>query len=112
ILTDIDYVAVKSATHNCILNGVSDKATVAHSNLLDDTSVVGDIVVANITADVLKVLAKSILKNVKSGGILIMSGIIHSRYDEVLSVYSSLGFSLKEKTVKGEWIAMAMERTV
>ncbi|MBQ7164867.1 MAG: 50S ribosomal protein L11 methyltransferase, partial [Clostridia bacterium] len=90
ILTDIDFVAVKSATQNCLLNGVSDKATVAHSNLLDDTSVVGDIVVANITADILKVLAKSILKNVKSGGMLIMSGIIHSRYDEVLSVYSSL----------------------
>ena len=108
ILTDIDYVAVKSANHNCELNGVSERAVVAHSNLLDDTSVVGDLVVANITADVLKILSRSILKNVKPSGVLIMSGIIRSRYDEVLATYSELGFELKEKREKGEWIAMAM----
>ena len=68
ILTDIDFVAVKSANHNCELNGMSEKATVAHSNLLDDTSVKGDLVVANITADVLKILSKSILNNVKDNG--------------------------------------------
>lgn len=110
ILTDIDYVAVKSATHNCKLNGVDEKATVAHSNLLDDTSVKGDLVLANITADVLKILAKDILKNVKDDGKLIMSGIIHSRYDEVLQTYTELGFELVEKRVKGEWIAMAMKK--
>ena len=110
ILTDIDYVAVKSATHNCKLNGVDEKTTVAHSNLLDDTSVKGDLVLANITADVLKILAKDILKNVKDDGKLIMSGIIHSRYDEVLQTYTELGFELVEKRVKGEWIAMAMKK--
>lgn len=110
ILTDIDFVAVKSANHNCKLNGVEDKATVAHSNLLDDTSVKGDLVVANITADVLKILAKSILNNVKDGGMLIMSGIIHSRYEEVLKIYSELGFALVEKREKGEWIAIAMKK--
>ena len=110
ILTDIDFVAVKSANHNCELNGVSEKATVAHSNLLDDTSVKGDLVVANITADVLKILSKSILNNVKDNGILVMSGIIHSRYDEVLETYTNLGFALVEKRVKGEWIAMAMKK--
>ena len=110
ILTDIDYVAVKSATHNCALNGVSDRATVAHSNLLDDTSIKGDLVLANITADVLKILARGIINNIKDGGTLIMSGIIHSRYDEVLGIYEGLGFTLKEKRVKGEWIAIAMEK--
>ncbi len=108
VLTDIDYVAVKSSEHNCLLNGVSDKAIVAHSNLLDDTSVKGDLVVANITADVLAILAKSIINNVVDGGFLIMSGIIHSRYDEVLSTYSALGFELLEKCVKGEWVSVAM----
>ena len=82
----------------------------AHSNLLDDTSVKGDLVLANITADVLKILAKDILKNVKDNGKLIMSGIIHSRYDEVLQTYTELGFELVEKRVKGEWIAMAMKK--
>jgi ribosomal protein L11 methyltransferase len=59
---------------------------------------------------VLKILAKSILNNVKENGYLIMSGIIHSRYDEVLETYKELGFELLEKRVKGEWIAMAMKK--
>lgn len=110
ILTDIDFVAVKSAEHNCKLNDVADKTTVALSNLLDDTSVKGELIVANITAEVLGILAKSILKNVKDNGIIIMSGIIHSRYEYVLKTYSELGFTLIEKRQKGEWIAMAMKK--
>lgn len=110
ILTDIDFVAVKSAEHNCKLNDVADKTKVALSNLLDDTSVKGDLIVANITAEVLGILAKSILKNVKDNGIIIMSGIIHSRYEYVLKTYSELGFTLIEKRQKGEWIAMAMKK--
>ena len=111
ILTDIDFVAVKSALHNGELNGVSDKIKVVRSNLLDDTSLKGDVVVANITADVLKILSESVKRNVKENGILIMSGIIHSKYNEVLTTYSAIGFSLREKVVKGEWIAIVMERT-
>ena len=110
ILTDIDFVAVKSAEHNCMLNGVSDKTTVALANLLDDTSVKGELIVANITAEVLGVLARGILKNIKEKGILIMSGIIRSRYDFVLKTYSDLGFNLIEKRQKGEWISMAMRK--
>ena len=34
-MTDIDYVAVKSATHNCKRNGVADRAKVALSDLLE-----------------------------------------------------------------------------
>lgn len=109
ILTDIDMVAVKSAEHNCMLNGVSDRTTVAHANLLDDTSVKGDVIVANITADILCVLADSIPKNLNENGILIMSGIIHARLDDVINKYNSLGFELKEKSVKGEWVAIVME---
>ena len=109
ILTDIDLVAVKSAEHNCKLNGVEDKVVVAHSNLLDDTTVCGDLVVANITADVLKILSRDILKNIKSDGKLIMSGIIHSRYDEVVATYEALGFKFIEKRVNGEWIAVLAE---
>ena len=110
ILTDIDFVAVKSAEHNCKLNDVADKTKVALSNLLDDTSVKGALIVANITAEVLGILAKSILKNVKDNGVIIMSGIIHSRYEYVLKTYSELGFTLIEKRQKGEWIAMAMKK--
>ncbi|MGN0804497.1 MAG: 50S ribosomal protein L11 methyltransferase [Candidatus Coproplasma sp.] len=106
-LTDIDYVAVESAKHNSALNGVEDKVTVAHSNLLDDSNVKGDIMLANITADILENLAPSIPKNLKVGGTLILSGIIDCKLDRVIEVYSAQGLTLIQKVKKGEWNALA-----
>ena len=57
VMTDIDYVAVKSAKHNCEINGVADKCEVDLNNLLDDKNITGDLVLANITADVLLILS-------------------------------------------------------
>ena len=48
-LTDIDEIAVESSLHNCKLNGVDERAVVAHSNLLDATDIQADVMVANIT---------------------------------------------------------------
>ena len=60
VMTDIDYVAVKTALHNCELNGTEKVCEVALNNLLDDKDVVGELVLANITADVLTVLSRTI----------------------------------------------------
>lgn len=106
-LTDIDTVAVKSARHNCALNGVDKSVQVAHSDLLDESSVKGDIMLANITADVLERLAPSIPKNLKAGGALILSGIIDQKLQGVINAYAVQGLTLKEKVKKGEWNALA-----
>lgn len=110
-MTDIDYVAVKSAAHNCEINGVSDKCEVCLNNLLDDKNVVGDLVLANITADVLLILAEELPQRVKGSGTLIMSGIIKSRVDEVVKKYASIGFTLEKRRDEGEWIALVMKKT-
>ena len=109
-MTDIDYVAVSSAKHNCELNGVGDKCEVDLNNLLSDKDVKGNLVLANITADVLLVLSENIVDNVTIGGHIVMSGIIKSREKEVLDRYLSLGFSLEKRKEKGEWIALSMKR--
>ncbi len=106
-LTDIDAVAVESARHNAQLNGVTDKVTVARANLLDDSSLKGDVMLANITADILEQLAPSIPKNLKKGGALILSGIINEKLDRVIEVYSAQGLTLEKKVNKGEWNALA-----
>lgn len=106
-LTDIDYVAVKSANHNAELNGVSEKVTVAHSNLLDNSDIKGDVMLANITADILENLAPSIPKNLKKGGALILSGIIDCKRDRVIEVYTAQGLTLEKSVKKGEWNALA-----
>lgn len=105
-LTDIDDIAVKSATHNSAINGVSDRTTVTHSDLLD-TDIKGDIMLANITAEILCRLAPSIPKNLKKGGVLILSGIIESRLDMVLKAFTAQGLTLDRKLHEGEWFALS-----
>lgn len=108
-LTDIDYVAVKSATHNSEINGVSDKVTVAHADLLNDVTIKGDIMLANITAEILCGLAPSIPKNLKDGGVLILSGIIESRLEMVLKAFTAQNLKLEKTVREGEWIALSFK---
>ncbi len=109
-LTDIDPIAVESSEHNCKLNGVAEKAVVAHSNLLDDTEICGDIMFANITGEVLKLLAPSIPKNLKKDGVLILSGIIESRLEMVKTAYESVGMEVLFERRKGEWFSLVLRR--
>ena len=109
-LTDIDYVAVRSAEHNSALNGTADRTKVALSDLLENADVRGDVMTANITADILCRLAGSIPKNLKEGGTLILSGIIESKLEQVKQAYAAEGLALAEQLRKGEWFALAFRR--
>ena len=108
-LTDIDPIAVESSLHNAKLNGVDAFTVVAHSNLLDDTDIQADVMVANITGEVLKLLAPSIPKNLKKDGVLILSGIIESRLEMVKSAYEAVGMQVVLERRKGEWFALVLK---
>ena len=108
-LTDIDPIAVESALHNAKLNRVEEKTVVAHANLLDNTQVQGDIMLANITGEVLKMLAPSIPKNLKKEGVLILSGIIESRLEMVKAAYEAVGMQVILQRRKGEWFALVLK---
>ena len=109
-LSDLDPIAVESAEHNCALNNVEDITRVTLSDLLSESSVTADIILANITAEVLSLLAPSIPAHLKAGGTLILSGIIESRLALVKEKYAAVGLSLREERRKGEWYALVFSR--
>ena len=108
-LTDIDPIAVESSLHNAKLNNVAEQTVVAHSNLLENTDVQGDVMMANITGEVLKMLAPSIPKNLKKDGVLILSGIIESRLEMVKTAYEEVGMQVVFERRKGEWFALVLK---
>ena len=110
VMTDIDEVAVNVAKHNAIVNKVEDKCLITLDNLLSGSDSVGDVVVANITADILIILSKDILSHLKSGSKLILSGILREKATEVIETYLPLGFKLINSVSKGEWVALMMEK--
>ncbi len=109
-LSDLDPIAVKSATHNALKSGVSEKVVVSQANLLDGADLKADLVLANITAEVLALLAPAASGALKEGGVLILSGIIASRLEFVKNTYAALGFSLLKERREGEWYALVYQK--
>ena len=109
-LADLDPIAVKSAQHNAVKSGVSEKVAVSQANLLDGTERKADLILANITAEVLALLAPAVPNALKEGGVLILSGIIASRLDFVKERYAAHGFTLLEEKREGEWHALVYRK--
>ena len=109
-MSDLDPIAVTSATHNAVKNGVQEKVTVAGANLLEGAQVQADLALANITAEVLILLAPSVVNHIKEGGVLILSGIIKERLDAVKETYQAIGFTVLEQEERGSWLALALRK--
>lgn len=109
--TDIDELAVESAKENLTLNNVSsEKAQVFLGDLI---SVVKnkkfDVVVANILADVLLLLLQDISKVVKKDGIIIFSGIIEDKLNEVIKAIKDKNLEILEIKSEKEWRAILIK---
>lgn len=109
-MSDLDIVAVESAKKNLALNTVVSDVTIKQCDLLSETDISGDIVLANITADILIRLSKDIKEHMRPSGYLIISGIIHMRADDVRGAFLAAGLKLDTERVDGEWRAMRFVR--
>ena len=106
IAVDLDEVAVKVAAENVNHNNVQDSVKVLHGNLIDVVNDKADVVVANIIADIIKILAKDVHSCMKEDAVFISSGIIHAKVDEVKESLIENGFKIIEVKTLGEWNAI------
>ena len=105
-LCDTDEIAVDSAKENFELNGeVYNDIWVGSVN---KSSKEYDVVVANIIADVLKAISKQLKDRVKSGGFLILSGILDKKENIVTDSFSDM--KLIDKIKKDEWITLIYQK--
>ncbi|WP_322170850.1 50S ribosomal protein L11 methyltransferase [Acutalibacter caecimuris] len=105
---DIDPLAVKTAVENARFNGVAAGFTGICGNLSDRVSGRYQVVVANIVADVVIELTKSVPKFLTPDGVYIISGIIDSREDDVLAAISGQYTVIERREERG-WVAMALK---
>ena len=106
VAVDLDEVAVKVSKENIELNNVEDKVVALHGNLTEVIDDKADIVVANIIADIIKILAKDVATFMKDDAVFISSGIIHAKVDEVKASLVENGFEIVEVQSLGEWNAI------
>lgn len=102
---DIDPLAVRIAKENCALN-YTENVTCAVSDLLKDVPAARyDVCVANIVADVIIRMAPDIGAFMKENGVLIVSGIIEERAEEVLAVLAENGLKAIDSRRENGWYA-------
>ena len=102
---DVDELAVKTAVENAEINNVSDKFTAICGNLTDKIHGKFNIIVANIVADVIIELNKSVKEYMHKHSVYLMSGIIAPKEAEVLNSLES-DFNVIDIKRKNGWIAI------
>ncbi len=107
-LIDIDPQATAAALHNAEINSLRDKVTIRTGNLTDEVQGTFDFVFANLTADILKILHADISRTVHDGTVVVISGVLDTKEEEVRALYSDK-FRVVRILSKGEWRAMLME---
>ena len=110
LATDLDPMAVKVAAENVAKNGFSGVIATRCGDLLEAVDETGDIVIANIIADVIKMLAAPVRAHIALGGRFICSGIARERQDEVIEALNAAGYRNLDVREKGEWCAIEAER--
>jgi ribosomal protein L11 methyltransferase len=69
-----------------------------------------DLIVANIIARVLAVLAEDMAGALASGGMLIASGIIDEREAEVVEAFAAASLAPVERRQEGDWVALVYRK--
>ena len=105
-LCDTDPVSIESCKENLILNEET------YHNLwegsIDKTKSTYDVVIANIIADVLKLIAKDLKFACKTNGFLILSGILDKKEGVVKDSFRDL--KLEQRILKDEWVTLVYKK--
>lgn len=117
VAVDIEENAAATAMENALKNNISPESyRTYYGNILTDDKLADeidkkyDIITANIVADVLIAMKDYFVRYIKDGGVLIVSGIIEERMDEVITALESVGFMNPEVNLREGWAAVKFTR--
>ncbi len=105
---DIDELAVKVAGENADLNGIGGQVQFLCGDLTEKVSGTFDVICANIVADVIIRLSKDVTRFMHPGSVLLCSGIIEERCEEVKSALQEAGLTIEEILTENGWAAIRL----
>ncbi len=108
---DIDDLAVRIARENAALNDLTDRIEVQAGDIVE--SIRGrkaDMVLANITAEVVAELIPEAAQVLTSGGYFFGSGIVDSRWPSVKQALEDNGLTIEQVLQDIDWIGVAARR--
>ena len=106
VAVDIDPLAVDAARQTVRQNRLAERIEVRGGSIPEGATF--DLVTANLTADILQYVASDLAGALESGGLLIASGLIGSRRDEVVSALGDVGLQLRSERSEDDWRALLL----
>ena len=117
VAVDVEENAVKVAMENAVKNSIDTSVYTAYcGNIITDSELAArlgdgyDIITANIVADILIGMKDHFYKFLKPEGILIISGIIDERKEEVTDAVTGAGFEIIESREESDWAAVMLRK--
>ncbi len=109
---DIEDDAVKSSIENLEEAGFTEQSTILAGSIPHDQVPEGgfDVVGANIAANVLIMLAEPLIASVAEGGVIITSGVLETRLDEVVEAFKAVGGAVESSRKIEDWTATRITR--
>ncbi len=107
---EIDPVAVKIAEENIRLNKVENVAEAKYGDLTKGVDFKADLVVANLMADLVKLLSEDVAKHMEKEAYYISSGILDEQVVSVVDYMRTLGFKILEVKQDGMWCAVVAQK--
>jgi ribosomal protein L11 methyltransferase len=105
--TDADAVAVARETVS--LNGLAGAVEVGRGGI-GSAAPPYEVVAANIFPNVLIELAADLAAAVRRGGVLVASGSVVARAEEVADAVCAAGLVLEERRSQGNWVGMVFRK--
>ena len=110
VAIDIDPLAVEVARENIAINGASHAIIVSEGGPADYAGGEFDVVVANLTAEVILALIDDLVGCMAAVGTLILSGILTTLADDVERALAAAFLRTVERRAAGEWSALVATR--
>jgi ribosomal protein L11 methyltransferase len=107
---DISDIAVEVARENVRKNRVSDRVRVDVGTIEAVVNKSFDLILANIIASVLVDIAQSLHSHLAPGGVVLASGIIEEKLDNVRAALTDAGLEIVEERRDEDWYLIAARR--
>jgi len=110
VCVDIEEDAVESARHNCSLNNIGSEIKHICGTLDDITETGFDIILANIYGDILLAVCNDLVPKAKTGGTLLLSGILWEYNFDVRDKYEKAGCDVIRNRIMEEFSTVLLRK--
>ena len=107
---DYDDSVIKIVEENLAQNNVQDIVSVAQSDLMQNIHGKANLVIANIIADIIIRLFDQLDEHLEEDGILLTSGIIEDRIDDVINAADAHGYQVVKRLENKGWACITFKR--